>query len=99
MDSSEHSVNLLSRGNKVVVYTSGGCPRCTLLKEWLKDRNREFEEKNLEDVNVMTDLVMRNFVVLSAPALEVGKVVYTENQLFEGDRLADAKILEILEGK
>ncbi len=99
MGLSEHSVNLLSRGNKVVVYTSDGCPRCTLLKEWLKDRNTEFEEKNLEETNVMTDLVMRDLVVLSAPALEVGDAVYTEDQIFEGDRLAAGKILEILEGK
>lgn len=99
MGISEHSLNLLSRGSKVVVYTSDGCPRCTLLKEWLKDRNTEFEEKNLENTNVMTDLVMRDLVVLSAPALEVGGVVYTEDQIFEGDRLADGKILEILEGR
>jgi glutaredoxin len=99
MGSSEHSVNLLSWRDKVVVYTSDGCPRCALLKEWLKDRNTEFEEKNLENTNVMTDLVMRNLVVLSAPALEVGDVVYTEDQIFEGNRLADAKILELLEGK
>ena len=70
-----------------------------MLKEWLKDRNTEFEEKNLEETNVMTDLVMRDLVVLSAPALEVGDVVYTEDQIFEGDRLADGKILEILEGR
>jgi len=68
-----------------------------LLKKWLKERNTEFEEKDLDDANVMTDLVMRNVVVLSAPALEVGDVVYTEDQIFEGDRLADTKILEILE--
>jgi len=95
--SSKHSVNLLSTGNKVAVYTSEGCHRCTLLKKWLKERNTEFEEKDLDDANVMTDLVMRNVVVLSAPALEVGDVVYTEDQIFEGDRLADTKILEILE--
>ena len=68
-----------------------------MLKKWLKERNTEFEEKDLDDANVMTDLVMRNVVVLSAPALEVGDVVYTEDQIFEGDRLADTKILEILE--
>jgi len=92
-------VNLLSWRNKVVVYTSNECPRCTLLKEWLKDRNTEFEEKSLDNVDVMADLVMRNLVVLSAPALEVGNVFYTEDQIFEADRLADAKISEILEGK
>lgn len=99
MASSKQSVNLLSWRNKVVVYTSNGCPRCTLLKEWLKDRNTEFEEKSLDNVDVMADLVMRNLVVLSAPALEVGNVFYTEDQIFEADRLADAKISEILEGK
>lgn len=85
--------------HKVIVYTSNGCPKCSLLKEWLKERNTEFEERDLEDTNVMTDLVMRNLTVLSAPALEVGETVYTENQIFDGNRLADAKILEILEGR
>lgn len=99
MGLSEYTGNLLFRKCKIIVYTSEGCPRCTLLKEWLKDQNAEFEEKNLDDVNVMTDLVMRNFVVLSAPALEVEDEVYTEDQIFEGARLADAKILEILEGR
>jgi len=82
-----------------VVYTSNGCPKCTLLKEWLKDMNTEFEEKNLEDINVMTELVMRNLVVLSAPALEIEEAFYTEDQIFDGDSLADTKILEILELK
>jgi glutaredoxin len=95
----EHSGNLLSQTYKIVVYTSNGCPKCTLLKEWLKDMNTEFEEKNLEDINVMTELVMRNLVVLSAPALEVEETFYTEDQIFDGDSLADSKILEILELK
>jgi len=70
-----------------------------LLKEWLKDKDTEFEEKNLEDINVMTELVMRNLVVLSAPALEVEETFYTEDQIFDGDSLADTKMLEILEQK
>ena len=95
----EHSGNWLSQTYKIVVYTSNGCPKCTLLKEWLKDKNTEFEEKNIEDINVMTELVMRNLVVLSAPALEVEEAFYTEDQIFDGDNLADTKILEILEQK
>jgi len=70
-----------------------------LLKEWLKDKNAEFEEKSIEDINVMTELVMRNLVVLSAPALEVEEAFYTEDQIFDGDSLANSKILEILELK
>jgi glutaredoxin len=73
--------------NGVVVYTTSGCTRCDTLKKWLKNRNADFEEKNLEDSEVMADLVMRNFVVLAAPAVEVEGTVYTENQIFESNGL------------
>jgi len=69
-----------------------------LLKRWLRDRNADFEERNLEDVDVMADLVMRNIVVLSAPALEVEGTVYTEDRIFDGDGLIDTKLLEMLKG-
>jgi glutaredoxin len=71
--------------NSVVVYTTSGCTRCSMLKKWLKNKNTNFEEKNLEDSDVMTDLVMRNFVVLSAPAIEIDGTVYMDNQIFEGN--------------
>lgn len=86
------------RVKEIVVYTSSGCSKCAILKNWLKSKNAEFKEKNLEDVDVMADLVMRNAVVLSAPALEVEGTVYTEDQLFNGDGLIDTKFLEILKG-
>jgi len=86
------------RVKEIVVYTSSGCPKCAVLKKWLENKNADFEEKNLEDVDVMADLVMRNFVVLSAPALEVEGTIYTEDQLFNGDGLIDTKFLEILKG-
>ena len=84
------------QAGQIVVYTSSGCPKCALLKRWLRDSNADFEERNLEDVDVMADLVMRNAVVLSAPALEVEGTVYTEDEIFDGDGLIDTKILEIL---
>ena len=87
------------RVKEIVVYTSSGCPKCAILKKWLKNKNADFAEKNLEDVDVMADLVMRNAVVLSAPALEVEGAVYTEDQIFDGNGLTDAKLLEILKAK
>jgi glutaredoxin len=83
----------------VVVYTTSGCTRCDMLKKWLKNKNANFEEKNLEDSNVMTDLVMRNFVVMSAPALEIDGVVYTDNQIFENNGLIKqtfSKVFEVM---
>jgi glutaredoxin 3 len=83
--------------NGVVVYTSEGCPRCKMLKKWLKNKETNFEEKNLGDSDVMTDLVMRNYVVLSAPAIEVKGSVYTENQIFEDNGLIKPNFSKIFE--
>ena len=84
--------------NGVVVYTTSGCVRCNMLKNWLKNKNTGFEEKNLEDSDVMTDLVMRNFVVMSAPAIEVNGKVYTDNQIFENNGLLKSDFLRNFEG-
>jgi len=82
----------------VVVYTTSGCPRCDLLKKWLKNKNTNFEEKNLENSDVMTDLVMRNFVVLSAPALEINGDVFTDSQIFENNGVIKSDISKMFEG-
>ena len=81
-----------------VVYTSSGCSKCAILKKWFKNINTDFEEKNLEDVDVMADLVMRNVVVLSAPALEVEGTVYTEDQIFDGGRDINTSLSDIFQG-
>ena len=83
--------------NGVVVYTTSGCPRCVMLKKWLKNKNANFEEKNLEDSDVMTDLVMRNFVVMSAPALEINGEVYIDSQIFENNGLIKPDFSKIFE--
>lgn len=83
--------------NGVVVYSTSGCNRCDMLKKWLKTKETDFKEKNLEDVNVMTNLVMRNLVVLSAPAVEVDGVVYTESQIFENNGLINPNFSKIFE--
>ena len=84
--------------NGIVVYTTNGCTRCDMLKRWLKSKDAGFEEKNLEDVGVMTDLVMRNVVVLSAPAMEVEGVVYTEDQIFGCNGLINSHVSKLFEG-
>lgn len=83
---------------ELVVYSSHGCPKCATLKKWLGSRNVEFEEKNLEDAEVMANLIMRDVFILSAPALEVGGVVYTEDEIFDEDGTVKANLLKILEG-
>jgi len=88
-----------AQNHRIVVYTSNGCAKCVVLKQWLRTRNKEFEERSLEDVDVMTDLVMRNLVILSAPVLEVGDTVLTEDQIFVEGSLATERLTGVLEGK
>ena len=83
--------------NGVVVYTTSGCTRCDMLKKWLRNKNTDFKEKNLEDSDVMTDLVMRNFVVMSAPALEINGEVYTDNQIFQDNGLIKTDFSKLFE--
>ena len=84
--------------NGIVVYTTNGCTRCDMLKKWLKNKDTNFKEKNLEDSEVMADLVMRNYVILSAPAVEVEGTVYTENQIFESNGLINPHFSKLFEG-
>ncbi len=102
MDSLGGSIQALPNSSatpEVVVYTSSSCQKCLALKEWLKAANAHFEERSLENVDVMTDLVMRNVVVLSAPVIEVKKTIYTEDQFFEGNSLSVNRLKGILEGQ
>jgi len=98
----KHSGSVIAdsvQNKRIIVYTSNGCSKCVVLKQWLQTRNKEFEERSLENVDVMADLVMRNLVILSAPVLEVGGAVLTEDQIFAEGLLATDRLLGVLEGK
>lgn len=84
---------------KVIVYTSSGCPKCAALKRLLIKRHADFEEKSLEDVDVMASLIMRSIFILSAPALQVKGIVYTGDQIFDGDGRFKSELLDRVWGK
>ena len=60
----------------VIIYTTRKCSKCKSLKSWLRRNNISFVERDLGNIEVMTDLVMRNLVVLSVSALEVNERVF-----------------------
>jgi hypothetical protein len=70
--------------------------RCKALKKWLKKHKTSFTEKNIDDTDVMTELVMRNLVVLSAPALETENRVFLSDQIFGADNSLNPNLLEVL---
>ena len=67
----------------VILYSSKNCPRCKALKQWLRRNNLSFDEKNIANTDVMTDLVMRNITVLSAPALETENKFWLSHEIFD----------------
>lgn len=43
----------------VVVYTSNTCPYCTMAKDYLKDKQVAFEEKNIQTDKAARDELMK----------------------------------------
>ena len=84
---------------KLTVYTSKKCPRCKALKRWLRRNRLSFTEKSLDDTDVMTELVMRNLTVLSAPALETENRVYLSDKIFLPNNSLNPSFTQILRVK
>ncbi|WP_138159982.1 glutaredoxin family protein [Peptoniphilus catoniae] len=63
--------------SKVVVYTSSTCPYCTMAKDYLTEKNVEFEEKN-----VQTDKAARD--ELLAKGYTGVPVIYVDNEEIVG---------------
>lgn len=71
----------------LTLYTSTGCTLCLVLKKWLSGKSLRFVEKDLSNTDVMSDLVMSDVFVMSAPALEVDGKLYTVDEMFDGNQL------------
>ncbi|CAB4183374.1 GrxC Glutaredoxin and related proteins [uncultured Caudovirales phage] len=60
----------------VTVYTRTTCGPCKTLKHWLKLKNIEFVEKNVEDEGLL-DEMLRKTGMMSVPQTLVGDRVVT----------------------
>ncbi len=52
-----------------IVYTLAICPNCKIAKKMLKENDIPFEEKDLNDSGVKTDLMMDNVFPMAAPVI------------------------------
>ncbi|CDZ75286.1 NrdH-redoxin (NrdH) family [Peptoniphilus sp. ING2-D1G] len=56
--------------NKVVIYTSSTCPYCTMAKEYLNDKNVEFEERNVQtDSKARAELMAKGYT--GVPVIDI----------------------------
>ncbi|MDO5041823.1 MAG: glutaredoxin family protein [Peptoniphilus sp.] len=56
--------------SKVIVYTSSTCPYCTMAKEYLNDKNVEFEERNVQtDSKARAELMAKGYT--GVPVIDI----------------------------
>jgi glutaredoxin len=84
---------------KPIIYTTPNCPNCKLLKSFLEKLGIAYEEKSLLDLDVQTELIMMDVFTMSAPILKVGKRILTFKELFDGNKLNEKLIVDILEAE
>jgi len=61
---------------KVILYTTETCPRCKVLKAFLIREGLEVEERRVDDIDLMAELVMQNIHFRSAPTLQVNDMFF-----------------------
>ncbi len=61
---------------KVIIYTTSWCPFCEMTKEFLKQKNIPYEEKNVEfDMQAREEMVQKSGQ-LGVPVIDIeGKII------------------------
>ena len=81
---------------KITIYSLPDCPKCDILKDFLKSKQIDFETDWFDTEN-QTDFVMMN-VFGNPPILALGKkeIVRPSEELFEGETLIEGRVSEML---
>ena len=62
----------------IQVYTKKRCPYCTSAKIWLKQKNYQFEEISLDDMEVLQQFLVENPEARTVPQ------IFVEGELIGG---------------
>jgi glutaredoxin len=79
----------------VTVYTLPDCPKCDILKEWLKKKEIDFDVKWF-DTETQTEFIMKNMFG-NPPILSYGERVEPSERLFHKEMLKENIVLEVLD--
>ena len=71
--------------SKVTVYTSNTCPYCTMAKDYLKEREVDFEEKNVQtDKEARSELMAMGYTGVPVICIDDEQIVcFDKNRLDE----------------
>lgn len=67
--------------SKVTVYTSNTCPYCTMAKDYLSEREVEFEEKNVQnDKEARNELISMGYTGVPVICIDDEQIVGFDKQ-------------------
>lgn len=82
----------------LTVYSTECCPKCQILKTYLKDNNVPFISKNLEDPKTLAELTYNYRLISVAPVIESNNRYLEPDQIFLTDNtISNTAIAFILE--
>ena len=81
------------------VFTSEGCVNCETLKRHLEKLGIAFSEKSVDDTDTMTDLIMKDLVVLSTPALKTPDSFFFAYEIFDSQNRLILDFEKIVRGE
>jgi len=67
---------------KPIIFTLEVCPNCMKLKEALKEEGIEYDEKDMESGEGITELRFGGCFAMEAPVLQIGEVFAESSVIF-----------------
>lgn len=83
----------------IIVYSLENCPNCEILKGYLKGRGTQFEVRNMQTAQALTELRIAGVFVREAPVLRVGTRYLTTRELFSGGAVKEEAVDPLLQGE
>ncbi|VVB90142.1 Glutaredoxin [uncultured archaeon] len=80
----------------VLIYSTGNCPNCRVLKQFLEKKNVVYKEVDMATPAALTELRMNGVYTMAAPVLQIGDKFYTTRDLFSQDRVDQNKLETLL---
>lgn len=58
--------------HKITIYSTATCPSCKLLKDYLREKGFEYENKDVgEDAKAREEMIEKSGGILSTPVVEI----------------------------
>ncbi len=80
----------------IQLYSTGNCPNCRVLKQFLENKNIKYEEVDMATPAALTELRMNGVFTMSAPVLQVNNRFFTTKELFSKDRIDQSRLESLL---